>query len=131
MYKRQAERRLQVAVDHALAKLDQSGDAPEREKLAEAWRTSGRAPAAQRDDKIRIAVLPFAQHDAIGGDFFLADGVTDELGFRLGGISSLALVGRTSIASVVASGGGAPGPGGRPRRAPPARRRGPPWVAGR
>jgi TolB-like protein len=104
----QAERRLQVAVDHALAKLDQSGDAPEREKLAEAWRTSGRAPAAQRDDKIRIAVLPFAQHDAIGGDFFLADGVTDELGFRLGGISSLALVGRTSIASVVASGGTLP-----------------------
>lgn len=41
-HRAQAERRLQVAVDHALAALDQSGNTPDREKLAEAWRASGR-----------------------------------------------------------------------------------------
>ena len=102
------ESRLQIAVDRALGELDQRGDVTGREQLAEAWRACGRGPPPQRDSKTRIAILPFAQHDAVGGEFFLAEGVVEELSFRLGEVPMLAVVGRTSITSVTAGGGTLP-----------------------
>ena len=54
--------------------------------------------------QVRIAVLPFQQIDKIGGDFFLADGIVDELSTRLVGIAGIALAGRTSVAAVIDKG---------------------------
>lgn len=99
------EVRLQIAVDEALSALEHLGDAQGHKQLGDAWRACHRDAAQPVGDRIRVAILPFAQHDAIGGEFFLAEGVSEELSFRLGGISSLALVGRTSVASVVSAGG--------------------------
>lgn len=102
------ESRLQIAVDRALVELDKRKDATGREQVAEAWHACGRGTPLPRDGKTRIAILPFAQHDAVGGDFFLADGVVEELSFRLGEVPVLALIGRTSILSVTAGGGTLP-----------------------
>jgi TolB-like protein len=52
----------------------------------------------------RIAVLPFGQVDSVGGNFFLADGIVDELSTRLAGINGIALAGRTSVAAVIDKG---------------------------
>ena len=52
----------------------------------------------------RIAVLPFSQIDSVGGNFYLADGIVDELSTRLGGLSGIALAGRTSVAAVIDKG---------------------------
>ena len=43
-------------------------------------------------------------HDTIGGQLFLAEGVVDELSFRIGSIPAVAVVGQTSVASVASSG---------------------------
>lgn len=96
-----AGKRVRRAVDRALATLD---DPVAHARLAEAWRACGRSSMASRDGTVRLAILPFAQHDAIGGDFFLAEGVVEDLTFRLGRTAGLALVGRTSVASIVAGG---------------------------
>lgn len=98
--RRHVESRLAVAVERALAG---PGDAMARARLGEAWRACGRAPPGQADGRIRIAVLPFEQHDAIGGPFFLAEGVVEELTARLGGVPQLAVAGRTSVASIAAA----------------------------
>ncbi|MCT2558971.1 hypothetical protein N0B51_08260 [Tsuneonella sp. YG55] len=94
------ESRIAIAIDRALAGADRAGDHDARDRLREAWQTSGRATARRADERKRIAVLPFEQLDAIGGEFFMAEGVVEELGARLGAIPGLALVGRTSIAAV-------------------------------
>lgn len=52
----------------------------------------------------RIAILPFGQIDSVGGNFFLADGIVDELSTRLAGINGIALAGRTSVAAVIDKG---------------------------
>lgn len=52
----------------------------------------------------RIAVLPFSQIDSVGGNFYLADGIVDELSTRLAGLSGIALAGRTSVAAVIHKG---------------------------
>lgn len=98
------EARLQIAVDCALAGLDEKGDGRGRSQLANAWRASGRTRARQLGSRIRVAILPFAQHDSVGGDLFLAEGVVEELSFRLSEVSALALIGRTSVLHVSESG---------------------------
>lgn len=100
--------RLQVAVERALAALDHDGDIAGRDQLARTCQVRTRAPAWLRDSKPRIAILPLKQHDAVGGAFFLADGVVDELTFRLAEVSALALLGRTSVLNVVQGGGTLP-----------------------
>lgn len=102
--RRHVESRLQLAVNRALADLAHNGGVADEQRLRDAWRACDREPP-QRERRNRIAVLPFEQYDTVGGEFFLAEGVVDELSFRIGSISSLAVVGRTSVASV-ASGGG-------------------------
>lgn len=52
------------------------------------------APTSQR---ITLAVLPFRQIDAVGGDFYLSDAVLDELSSRLRRVEGIALAGRTSV----------------------------------
>ena len=102
--RRQVESRLQIAIDHALVTLEQDENLSERALLSDAWRTCVSALALRQDRKTRIAVLPFGLHDAVGGPFFLAEGVVEELTYRLAGVSALAVVGRTSVVSVAGSG---------------------------
>ncbi|MEM6585617.1 MAG: hypothetical protein AAF692_07665, partial [Pseudomonadota bacterium] len=47
--------------------------------------------------RITMAVLPFAQIDEVGGDFYLADAVLDELTSRMGRVEGIALAGRKSV----------------------------------
>jgi TolB-like protein len=63
------------------------------------YRTFNRA-----SHQARIAVLPFGQMDTVGGNFFLADGIVDELSTRLAGINGIALAGRTSVAAMIEKG---------------------------
>lgn len=76
------------------------------ERLLEAARA--RFPSYRTFNRVahqaRIAVLPFCQIDSVGGNFFLADGIVDELWTRLAGINGIALAGRTSIAAVIDKG---------------------------
>ncbi|MGB3722002.1 MAG: hypothetical protein WA979_04195 [Pacificimonas sp.] len=98
------ENRLQIAVDRALSMLKTEGDAEAHERLSKAWRVRARPTAPRVEDKRRIAVLPFEQHDEIGGEFFLAEGVVEELSSGLGRVSNMAVAGRTSVAAVANSG---------------------------
>lgn len=102
--RKQAENQLQISVSRALVALDREGDVDGHAQLNEAWLACGRADTRHWDEKIRIAVLPFEQHDVIGGPFFLAEGVVEELVSRLSGVTALAVVGRASVASVTNSG---------------------------
>lgn len=95
---------LQIAVDRALAVLEREGSVAAHKQLGDAWRARRRAQAPAADRKPRIALLPFEQHDAIGEPLFLAEGVVEELTYRLGSVPALAVIGRTSVASVAASG---------------------------
>jgi TolB-like protein len=96
------EARLAKRTELALLALEERGDLSARDRLRTAWAARGRVVA--RPESRRIAVLPFEQFDAIGGELFLADGVADELSARLGSIEGLALVGRTSVQAVTDNG---------------------------
>lgn len=98
------DNRLQIGIDRALAALERDGDMSGQAQLSDAWLACGRASALRQDRVIRVAVLPFEQHDVIGGPLFLAEGVVEELTFRLGSIPAVAVVGRASVASVAGSG---------------------------
>ncbi len=95
--------RLRAALSEALS----NGDSAANERLLEAARS--RFPAyrtfTQSLNQTSLAVLPFAQSSEFGTNFFLADGVYDELSSQLGRIGGIALAGRTSVASVTAKGG--------------------------
>lgn len=101
---RLAEARIRAAV---LARLERSRDDPDYNQLIEAART--RFPTVAHIDaaagSTSVAVLPFAQTDEIGGDFYLADGITDELTSQLAKVRGIAIAGRTSILAVSAKGG--------------------------
>lgn len=94
------ETRLRAAVENALLALKHEEAFASRDLLQHAWTACGRAVARPTEPR-RIALVPFEQFDAIGGDLFLAEGVAEELGARLGSIEGLALVGRTSVLSLI------------------------------
>lgn len=76
------------------------------ERLIEAARA--RFPSYRTSNQLRpevtLAVLPFAQIDNVGGEFYLADAVVDELSTRLSRVNGVALAGRTSVAAVAGKG---------------------------
>ena len=97
----QAEQRLQIAVDGALAFAAQRGDMDDHIKLTRAWArrnpaASQNAPVAIADTKTRIAVLPFQALNTKDGEDYFADGMTDELITTLGQVQQLMMAGRTS-----------------------------------
>ena len=102
--RRHVESRLRTSIDRALAALERDGDFAAQTRLREAWQSCGKAHVREPEPKPRIAVLSFEQHDEIGDAPFLAEGVVEELTFRLSAISALAVVGRTSVMSVAGSG---------------------------
>ena len=63
-----------------------------------------RYPGTRGLSDVALAVLPFDQIDQVGGEFFLAEGVTDELVSRLGKLEGIMLAGRTSVLAVAARG---------------------------
>ncbi|MEE4152639.1 MAG: hypothetical protein V2I27_00615 [Erythrobacter sp.] len=94
--------RLRAGLSEAIRKSPK----PTSERLVEAararfasYRTFNRVA-----HQARIAVLPFAQVDSVGGNFFLADGIVDELSTRLAGINGIALAGRTSVSAIIEKG---------------------------
>ncbi len=100
-HRTQAESRLQVAVDRALAAAEQRGDRAGHAALTNAWAlrsrsTPDKAVIARVGTKIRIAVLPFHSLNSNGGADYFADGIVDEMITALGQVPQLLVAGRTS-----------------------------------
>ncbi|MAK59415.1 MAG: hypothetical protein CMK09_00385 [Ponticaulis sp.] len=94
----QVENRLRVSTQHLLSTLRANGLNERHDALEEAWQGwSGVSRLRQRSG---LAILPLKQIDEVGGEWFLADAVVDELSSRLGAFSGLALVGQTSVEAV-------------------------------
>ena len=99
-HRAQAERRLQAAVECALA-LEWPSAKADRDALRRAWES--RDSSAARDTNVlpvdvraRIAVLPFKSLNAPDGQDYFADGVVDEMITTLGQVPQLLVAGRTS-----------------------------------
>lgn len=94
--------RLRAALSEAIRAAEKSTG----ERLIEAARS--RFPAYRTFNRVAqqasIAVLPFEQLDTTGSNFFLAEGIVDELSSRLASIQGVALAGRTSVAAVAGKG---------------------------
>ncbi len=112
---------LNPAFDEWLAERREHVDARLRSGLSEAIRSVGKVDTErfveaararfpsyrtfhQLGPEVTLAVLPFAQTDTVGGNFFLADAVVDELSTRLSRVNGVALAGRTSVAAVAGKG---------------------------
>ena len=94
----QVENRLRIATDRLLSLLRANGENERHDALNMAWQAwTGVARLRMRNG---LAVLPFKQIDEVGGDFYLAEGVVEELSFQLGGNNGIALAGRTSVEAV-------------------------------
>lgn len=102
-----AERRLGVAVDAAVAALDRSGDRTTAVQLREILAARGTAPPtasptasvsvpAERTNRTRIAVLPFQSVGEHGAPDYIADGIVEEAITVLGQVPQLLVAGRTS-----------------------------------
>lgn len=91
----QIESRLRIAVQDLSSDLRVRGEHAANDVLNRAWEDW--QGVSRSRTHCRIAVLPFDQTDEVGGDFFLAEGVVDELLSRLGALNEISLPGRTSI----------------------------------
>ncbi|MGQ7830826.1 hypothetical protein [Altererythrobacter sp. Z27] len=96
------ESRLQLAVDRLVGALKSAGNNAAADRLGKAWQAVGGPTGSDR--KIGIAILPFEQFDEVGGEFFLAEGVVDELTSLLGAIAGISLAGRSSLYAMMAPG---------------------------
>ncbi|MFZ9394897.1 MAG: hypothetical protein ACO25F_02410 [Erythrobacter sp.] len=95
------ERRLQDAIDHALAAVRQGESKNGRDTLLSAWSARNRNAHQQSvspfaDSRTRVAVLPFTALDVAEGEDYFADGMVDELITTLGQVPQLLVAGRTS-----------------------------------
>ena len=94
----QVENRLRVSIQRLLSTLRANGLGERHDALEQAWQGwSGVSRLRQRSG---LAILPLKQIDEVGGDWFLADAVVEELSSRLGALSGLALAGQTSVEAV-------------------------------
>ena len=99
--RKEAEHRVQIAVDDALTAAMVRGDVEGHETLKKAWALrqpsvplSLASPLA--NSKSRIAVLPFQSLNTKDGEDYFADGIVDELITTLGQVPQLLVAGRTS-----------------------------------
>ena len=103
-----AERRVHVdaRLRSGLTDSIRSVAKPAAERLIEAARArfASYRISNQLTHQATLALLPFAQIDAVGGNFLLPEGIVDELSTRLAGVNGIALAGRTSVAAVSAQG---------------------------
>ena len=98
--RKQVEGRLSLLVQQSLTSLRVSGDDHTYQALDKAWLSQGRHSYIAK--RLTVAVLPFEQFDDLDGDYFLAEGVVNELSIRLGALSGIALIGKRSV-NVVAT----------------------------
>ena len=98
----EVDARLRKSIAGLVSELRSAGEPESSARLIVA--SQARYPAAIGPAEIALAVLPFDQIDQVDGDFFLAEGVTDELVSRLGMVEGIALAGRTSVLAVAARG---------------------------
>ncbi|PKM09581.1 MAG: hypothetical protein CVV17_00405 [Gammaproteobacteria bacterium HGW-Gammaproteobacteria-7] len=96
--RQEVDARLRQAIARLVTELRAAGEPELSARLSAA--SQARYPAARSAAEIALAVLPLGQIDHVGGDFFLAEGITDELSARLGKVDGIALAGRTSILAV-------------------------------
>ncbi|MDT8280951.1 MAG: hypothetical protein RQ806_10455, partial [Erythrobacter sp.] len=96
--RQEVDARLRQAIARLVAELRAEGEPEQSARLSAA--SQARYPAARSTAEIALAVLPMGQIDHVGGDFFLAEGITDELSARLGKVEGIALAGRTSVIAV-------------------------------
>lgn len=100
--RQETDARLQQASARLVNELRDAGELEISARLSGA--VHARYPATRSLADIALAVLPFDQIDQVGGSFFLAEGVTDELVSRLGKVEGIMLAGRTSVLAVAARG---------------------------
>lgn len=100
--RQEVEARLRHVSAGLVAQMRAAGETETSTRLSSA--ALARYPAVRSLADVALAVLPFGQIDQIGGDFFLAEGVTDELVSRLGKVEGIMLAGRTSVLAVAARG---------------------------
>jgi len=100
--RQEVDARLRQAIARLVTELRAAGEPELSARLSAA--SQARYPAARSAAEIALAVLPLGQIDHVGGDFFLAEGITDELSARLGKVEGIALAGRTSILAVAERG---------------------------
>lgn len=97
----QVTNRIRMSTQNLLSTLRANGLNERHDALEQAWQAwSGVSRLRQRSG---LAILPLKQIDELGGDWFLADAVVEELTSRLGGLSGLALAGQTSVEAVAGS----------------------------
>ncbi|MEO0549934.1 MAG: hypothetical protein AAFZ91_08435 [Pseudomonadota bacterium] len=97
----QVENRLRISTQHMLSTLKANGLHERHDALDQAWQ--GWSGVSRLRQRRGLAILPLKQIDEVGGDWFLADAVVEGLSSRLGGLSGLALAGRTSVEAVAGS----------------------------
>jgi TolB-like protein len=100
--RQEVDARLRQEVAHLIEALRAGGDVQASARLSAA--AQARFAATPGPARTALAVLPFDTFDQLGGSFFLAEGVTDELVSRLGRVEGVALAGRTSILAVSGKG---------------------------
>ena len=93
------EQRLQIMVSTALSGLENANNLEEHARLLTAWKL--RAPKSSlitrnKDEAVRLAVLPFRSLVEPDDQGYLADGIVDELITTLGQVPQLRIAGRTS-----------------------------------
>ena len=94
----QVENRLRVSIQRLLSTLRAKGLNQRYDALEQAWQ--GWSGVSRLRQRRGLAILPLKQIDEVGGDWFLADAVVEELSSRLGALSGLALAGQTSVEAV-------------------------------
>ncbi|MDC8755463.1 hypothetical protein OIK40_12510 [Erythrobacter sp. sf7] len=100
--RQEVEARIRQGIARLVSGLRSAGDSQAGARLSAAAQV--RYPLARRLADVALAVLPFDQIDHVGGDFFLAEGMTDELTSRLGKVEGIMLAGRTSVLAVAGRG---------------------------
>lgn len=100
--RQEVDARLRQAISTLVADLQSAGQGESSARLSAA--AQARYPTARITAAIPVAILPFDQFDQVGGEFFLAEGMTDELVSRMGKVEGVALAGRTSVVVVAARG---------------------------
>ena len=96
--RRTIEQQLETTISETLSDLENSNNLEDHARLMAAWnlRTPKTSPARNKDETVRLAVLPFRSLSEPDDHGTLADGIVDELITTLGQVPQLRVAGRTS-----------------------------------
>ena len=90
--------RVGIAIAEAVDRLQRAGNLATASRLHDAWavRDQRWPPPRPRDDRTRVAVLPFQMYGKADSADYFVDGIADELISALGQVPQLLVTGRTS-----------------------------------